>query len=75
MEAIDERWGMLLADSDIYGSEHSIINKTHGVVKMVNVELSGGRKIADAKYKDFSDFVEAVRRIIKQGFWANKKFG
>jgi hypothetical protein len=74
VEAIDERWGMLLAESYVFGSEHSIVNKTHGVVKTVNVELAGGKKIADAKYKDFSDFVEAVRRIIKQGIRANRKF-
>ncbi|NLP47356.1 MAG: hypothetical protein GX345_00245 [Clostridiales bacterium] len=74
IEALDERWGMLLAKSYVYGSQHSILNQTQGVVKMVDVKLDGGKARASAKYTSLTEVFEAVRRLLKQGLRANKKF-
>ena len=41
VDAIDTRWGMTLTNSRIEGSQESIQNNSGGIVKAVNVALSG----------------------------------
>lgn len=41
VESIDTRWGTLLANSRISGSEYAIINQTAGVVKMTGTAVEG----------------------------------
>lgn len=42
VDAIDTRWGMLVANSHIAGSERAVVNNTGGVVKLAGTVLSGG---------------------------------
>lgn len=41
VDAIDERWGMVLANSVLEGSEAAVAHHAGGVVKMANVKLRG----------------------------------
>lgn len=41
VESLDRRWGMLVAASDVAGSEFSMRNLTRGVIKTADVRLTG----------------------------------
>lgn len=41
VESIDTRWGTLLANSRISGSEYAIVNQTEGLVKMTGTAVDG----------------------------------
>ena len=51
VDALDTRWGMVVANANLSGSSHSINNKTDGYVKLVGTTLSGtksGNVLQDA---------------------------
>ena len=61
VDSIDTRWGMLISNSTIEGSDCSIENNTGGVVKGVNLKLNGPtRGIGAITYED-SAIAEQVK--------------
>ncbi len=74
VDAIDTRWGMVVAGSSIYGSKHSVINNTFGVVKMTGTRLAGGIKTGKVLFRDFNHFIAAVKTFFKYGIATNRKY-
>lgn len=60
-DAIDERWGMVLANSRIYGSEHSMMNNTLGVIKLAGVTLEGGPPGGKVQIRTFDRLMQVIK--------------
>jgi len=43
-DSMDARWGMVLAKSSIGGAQYAICNNSGGIIKMVDVQTTGGVK-------------------------------
>lgn len=74
VDSIDTRWGMVVAKSHIYGSEHSIVNNTFGVVKLAGTELSGGLPGGKFVIKNIGQLFNFIKSVFKYGINANRKY-
>ena len=74
VDSIDARWGMVVAKSQIYGSEHAIMNNTFGVVKLAGTELSGGRTGGKFVVKNIGQLFDFIKSLFKYGINANRKY-
>lgn len=81
VDSIDERWGMVIANSSIEGNSHSIVNITKGTVKTAATTLvgntSGSNVIQDTTaMANFSvDYTKAQPRPPARLFDAVKTYG
>lgn len=62
-DAIDERWGMVLANSRVCGSENAIVNNTLGVIKMAGVQLEGGPLAGKVQISSFSRLKQVFKVV------------
>lgn len=74
VDSIDARWGVVIANSQIYGSEHSIMNNTFGVVKLAGTVLSGGNAGGKFIIKNIGQLFDFIKSVFKYGINANRKY-
>ena len=79
VEAIDTRWGMLVANSTLSGSSYAVNNQTGGLVKMCGVKTTGSvagtvtRTDADLSFMSTADAKPATpaARVYNAGKYAD----
>lgn len=74
VDSIDARWGMIVAKSQIYGSENAIMNNTFGVVKLAGTELSGGQAGGKFVVKNIGQLFDFIKSLFRYGINANRKY-
>jgi len=74
VDAIDPRWGMVVAKSCIFGSKHSVVNNTRGVVKITGCCLMGGKICGKYVFNDINQVFDLVKSVFNTGIENNRKF-
>lgn len=70
---MDTRWGTVVAKSRFEGRDSAAENNTLGVIKMTDTVLDGGTK-GVWKIDSFSQLINLIRAVFRQGLRANNKF-